>query len=190
MYFRSTPASCLGRPPRHVLPAAWLASALALAMASACSTQTPGETSAFAERHVPLTSTTMTSFQDGALPWAGYAGTRDTYLSEAQTTANFGTNTALKLDGDDPPASGKDLAVLLSWSLASIPAGSVVTGANVTINVTDVSVGTWSVYGLERPWSEVGATWLVAEVGTPWGSAGAQGVADRGAQPPDRAPFR
>ena len=149
-------------------------------MASGCSTQTPAGSDGFDERQVPLTTTTTTSFQDGVLPSSVYAGTRDTVLSEDQSSSNFGTNTTCRIDSDDPWSTAKDLEVLLSWSVASIPVGSVVTAASVTLQVTDSSSGVWSVYGLERPWSEVGATWLVAEAGTPWGTAGAQGTADRG----------
>ena len=50
------------------------------------------------------------SFQDGVSPDTGYAGTRDSYISQNAPGSNFGSSAELLLDGDDPSASGNDLS--------------------------------------------------------------------------------
>jgi hypothetical protein len=165
---------------------AWrgLAPALLVSLASACSNEpTPPTSASFDEVYVPLTSATTTSFQQGALPFAAYAGARDAMLAAAKPLTALGNNVTCRMDGDDPDGSGKRAVDLLAWQLTGIPAGSVVTSAKITLTVTDSSTGTWTLYGIERPWSEASATWNEAETGTPWETAGAAGVADRSAKP-------
>ncbi|MCI0692430.1 hypothetical protein L0337_10560, partial [candidate division KSB1 bacterium] len=56
------------------------------------------------------------SFQDGV---GGYTGTRDTKLVSGSPTTNYGTASAVELDGSP------DISALVSWDLTSIPAGSI-----------------------------------------------------------------
>jgi hypothetical protein len=83
------------------------------------------------------------SFQDGVSPTPAYAGTRDTYISQDQPTTNFCSLPTLRVDGDDPPGTGRDLRTLLQWDLSAIPAGSEVKSATVAINVTNPTGGTY-----------------------------------------------
>jgi hypothetical protein len=99
------------------------------------------------------------SFQDGVSPTPAYAGTRDTYLSEDQPTTNFCGLPTLRVDGDDPPGTGRDLRTLLLWDLSAIPAGSKVTSATITINVTNATNGTYELYRIASPWDECQVTW-------------------------------
>jgi hypothetical protein len=124
------------------------------------------------------TGPTTVSFQDGVSPSSSYAGTRDTYISQASPTSNYGTLNVLRVDGD--AGSGMDLSTLLRWDVLSIPAGSVVQSVALTIFVTDPSPNTYQVYELKRPWVENQATWQVFAAGSNWAAAGANGALDRG----------
>jgi hypothetical protein len=57
---------------------------------------------------------TTVSFQDGVFPDTTYSGTQDTTLSQNDPNSNFGSNTTLYVDGDNPPGSGKDKSALVS----------------------------------------------------------------------------
>jgi hypothetical protein len=99
------------------------------------------------------------SFQDEVSPTPAYAGTRDTYISENQPTTNFCTSSTLRVDGDDPPGTGRDLSTLLQWDLSAIPAGTKVKSATITINVTNSTGGTYELYRISSPWEECQVTW-------------------------------
>jgi hypothetical protein len=123
----------------------------------------------------PPPAVTVT-FQDGA---NGYAGTRDTYLSETNPSANDGSAASLRVDGDE--AGGTDLAALLRFDLSSIPAGSTVESATLTVNVTNPSAQSYAIYALLRDWNELEANWTMADAASAWERPGAQGAGDRGA---------
>jgi len=116
------------------------------------------------------------SFQDGV---NGYTGARDTYISEGNPTSNFGASPTLRVDGDE--VSGSDLAALLKWNLPSLPAGSVIQSATITLNVTNPSAEVYEVYEVKRDFSSSQATWNQYAAGGAWLIAGAQGSLDRGA---------
>jgi glucose/arabinose dehydrogenase/PKD repeat protein len=109
----------------------------------------------------------------------------DAGLSELSPTANSGTATTLKVDGDDPDPGGKDLYAALRWDLSQVPAGATVSSATVTLSITNHSndTGTPQTYGayeLKRTWSENQMTWNQAATGAPWATAGAKATTDRG----------
>ena len=120
------------------------------------------------------------SFQDGVAPTAGYAGTTDTYMSSNAPTSNFGSSAMLLLDGDDPGGSGNDLASLLKWDISSIPPGSLVDSAQITLDVFNSTTGVYEIYELKSNWVEAEASWNVFAVGSGWQTPGAQGPLDRG----------
>jgi ribosomal protein L35AE/L33A len=111
------------------------------------------------------------SFQDGL---NGYSGARDTKLMSQTPTTNFGTAPELELDGSP------DRSALLYWDLASIPPGSIVQSAGVTVNITNSSGHTYEFYQLLRSWVESEANWNQYASGQNWQVAGADGSADRG----------
>ena len=113
---------------------------------------------------------TTVSFQDGV---NGYAGTRDTTIRSDATTTNYGTTTTLLVDGSP------DYASLIKWDLSSIPAGKTVTAVTISLNVVDVTTGTYEIYALKRDWVETGATWAQFASGSAWQTAGANGANDR-----------
>ena len=120
------------------------------------------------------------SIQDGVAPTAGYAGTTDTYMSSNAPTSNFGSSAMLLLDGDDPGGSGNDLASLLKWDISSIPPGSFVDSAQITLDVFNSTTGVYEIYELKSNWVEAEASWNVFAVGSGWQTPGAQGPLDRG----------
>jgi hypothetical protein len=109
------------------------------------------------------------NFQDGLFPTAQYAGTRDTELSEKEPVRNFGTARLLEIDSNDARTKRKTRWSLLRWDLSTIPGGSRVLAAIVTLNVIDPSPSqVCMVYEAERSWSETEATWKVGWAGSPW----------------------
>ncbi|WP_373231586.1 DNRLRE domain-containing protein [Cohnella sp.] len=125
------------------------------------------------------TSTTK-SFQNGVYPTSSYAGNKDTYLSQYDATTNYGSITTLLVDGDDPGGSGKDKSAILEWDISSIPAGSTIKSASITLHVTDASSGSYELYRMKRNWSQSSSTWNQYSSGYNWEVAGANGTNDRG----------
>jgi hypothetical protein len=102
--------------------------------------------------------------------------TADTYLSGDKKTvnSNFGAASSLIADGNP------DFGALLRWDLSSIPGGSTLESATLSLNITGTSPDTYEIYELRRSWTESQATWNKAASGANWQSAGAKGSSDRG----------
>ncbi len=97
----------------------------------------------------------------------------DTYLDNGSATTNFGTSATLAVSGKP------DDATLLKWDLSSIPAGSTLQSAKLSLNVTGASANTYEIYELKRSWTESQATWKKATSAVNWQTAGADGAMDR-----------
>lgn len=119
------------------------------------------------------------SFQDGIAPTSSYGGTRDAQIREAAPITNLGSATSLNVDGDDPSGNGTDSYGLLQWDISAIPAGAVVEAAELVLEITNISTGSYSCFGLERSWTESQVTWNVAATGSAWATAGAKAASDR-----------
>lgn len=101
-----------------------------------------------------------TSFQDGVLPTTAYAGTRDTFISQNSPAVNFGAAATLKVDGDDPKGSSKDVCTLIKWDLTAIPSSATLTAASIIIDVSNHSNGqVYELYTVKQAWDEMAATW-------------------------------
>jgi hypothetical protein len=111
---------------------------------------------------------------------ASVTSTIDAYILENTPNKNHGTATSLGADGDEPAGTGRDKSALLKWDLSTIPAGSKISSATVTLNVTNNSTETYQAYELKRPWVESAATWRLYAAGNSWQIAGARGSLDRG----------
>ena len=96
---------------------------------------------------------------------------------------NFGAATTLRIDGDDPAGTGKDLAALVQFDTASIPAGATVIDASIRFRAVDPSVSAYRAYPVLRSWTEAGATWRNATTTSLWAIPGAIGATDRGSTP-------
>ena len=128
----------------------------------------------------PPPTTVTVSFQDEVAPTPTYAGTLDTYISQAAMSSAHGALGTLRADGDDLPGTGKDLSALVKWDISSIPQGKTIKSATVTVTVINPSVGPYHAYRLSRNWCESTATWTHACSGQPWQVEGAAGVSDTG----------
>ncbi len=114
------------------------------------------------------------NFQHGV---NGYSGTRDAEIREGSPDANNGlTDTQLEVDGED---GGTELSILIRWDDLSIPAGSVLVAASVTLSVFNPGQQ-YSVHQVLRDWDEGQVTWNSAAANRPWATAGARGATDRG----------
>lgn len=82
------------------------------------------------------------------------------------------------MDGDD--GNGNDLSTILHWDINAIPAGSIVEGATITLNVFDKSNDTYQVYEMKQNWVENQATWNSYSSDKTWQTPGALGSNDRG----------
>jgi hypothetical protein len=98
----------------------------------------------------------------------------DAYIDGKKTTTNFGAAASLTVNGNP------DDAALLRFDLSSIPAGSTLRSATLSLNITGASTNTYEIYELKRNWSESQVTWKKANSSANWQSAGAQGSLDRG----------
>ena len=126
-----------------------------------------------------LVAPVTVSFQDGVSPSASYAGTQDTTLVEETPAQTYGSDGAIRTDGDSPAESRRDVSGLVRWDLSAIPSGSTVQSASLTFNVNNPAGGSYGLYALGRAWSEAEAQWTSASIGAPWEVAGARGPGDR-----------
>ncbi len=130
------------------------------------------------------------SFQQGT---AGYDGARDTHLYQYSPTYNYGVSTPLLIDSDEPSQQDNyDVSALLYWDISSIPAGSTISSASITVNVENVTDATpgFNLYAMLQGWTEGtgngsatgnGATWNTYDGTNAWpGGAGGAGASDRG----------
>ena len=129
-------------------------------------------------------ATTTISFQDGVSPKKSYRGTRDTMLSEDQPDKNFGTDSRLGIDGDEPPGTRNDRVVLLSWNLTDIPKYSSIESATITLHFDEkadnpTSKDRYTLYALKRDWNETQATWIKNRISSSWSRSGASSTNDR-----------
>ncbi len=129
------------------------------------------------------------SFQQGA---DGYAGARDAHIRQANATYNYGATTPLMVDSDEPYNSSNDMSALLYWDLSTIPTGSTVDSASVTVYVENVTESPgYNLYAMMQAWTEGtgngsatgnGATWNTYDGTNAWpGGAGGAGASDRSA---------
>ncbi len=132
--------------------------------------------------------TTTASFQEGV---GGYTGMLDTDIHQGDPTYNYGASSPLSIDSDDPYNSGDDISSLLYWDLASIPEGSMLESASITVYVEDVTESPgYEMFAMNQFWVEGsgqgsatgdGATWNTYDGSTAW-PGGEGGAGDRGTQ--------
>jgi len=68
---------------------------------------------------------------------------------------------------------------VMRWNLSSIPSGKIVTAAQLTFNVVDVSTQSYALYALKRAFDESTVTWQRASSAVTWQTVGAAGTNDR-----------
>lgn len=126
----------------------------------------------------------LQSFQDGRFPTSDYAGTRDTQLVERSPQTAFGGAKVLLAEAENPKERRKASWPLLRWDLSSVPVGSRLHAASVTLHVAEPSRGQ-AFYFFEpaRSWSESEATWKLASAGNLWRFPGSLGAVERWSTP-------
>ena len=101
--------------------------------------------------------------------------TTDTYLASDATTTTHGSDGRILVDGSP------QIAGLLRFDLAAIPAGSTVVSAELEVVVPDpfrpYGGEIASAHVLRMAWSEAAATWAEASSGVAWPTSGATGTA-------------
>ena len=102
----------------------------------------------------------------------------DTYISNSNTTNNYGAQPLMKITRSSSTPRGS----LLKWDVTSIPVNAVITSVSLTVNVSTAASQTYYLYNLKRDWIEGtgtgntsgdGATWETYDGTNSWGTDGA-----------------
>ncbi len=102
----------------------------------------------------------------------------DTYILASSATTNFGTSATLRVGNE---GGGTTDRALIKFDLSSIPSGSTIVSATLSLYcTTDTSINsrTYRVFRMIQAWVETQATWNVYSTGNNWATAGAFGAAD------------
>lgn len=113
------------------------------------------------------------AFQNNVSPAASYVGTRDTKLMSDAPASTFGNDPILEMDGSP------EYRALIAWDLSAIPVSATVLGAEVIVDVTNISEDRYALYAMNRSWSESQANWQRASNGNAWTTAGLTSSQDR-----------
>jgi len=111
------------------------------------------------------------AFQQGLAPSPGYSGTRDTYIYQYAPGENYAAESSVSIN------YGRSRRALLAFDLSSIPRGSDIKKAQLTVYLNRVSGGgsiAVQLHGMLSDWHDIGATWTQAAAGQPWAAPGAQ----------------
>jgi hypothetical protein len=108
------------------------------------------------------------TFQKGV---GGYTGTLDTCIKSGSPNTSFPSATTIEVIGNTTKG-------LIHWDLSSIPTGSTVNSAQITLNL--ITSDAYSIYEAKKPWVELRATWIRYDIGLNWSVAGATSPADYG----------
>jgi hypothetical protein len=104
-------------------------------------------------KYVRATKTpTVTSFQKGVSPSAGYTGVTDTYIWQTNPTTVRGTETTFVVD-ITPGTPTDDRRALLKFDLSSIPTNATVLYAKLRLYINVEGQG-WSWHRVLIPWDE------------------------------------
>jgi chitodextrinase len=121
------------------------------------------------------------SFQDGIAPNNAWFGTSDTYIDQQFPDTNYGSDNQIELDGDS--TNGDDQNALIKWDLTNVPANAQVLSASITVQVSNETSNSYSLYHAQRNWQESEATWSTYSNGDNWSLAGANGNGDHSSEP-------
>lgn len=103
---------------------------------------------------------------------------KDTVIVSGTATTNYG-NAATFDFGEDNTATNFIARSLIQFDLSSIPAGSTINTATLTLTLSSAGSfrssnnRTARIYRMLRPWVELESTWNIAATGVNWGTAGA-----------------
>jgi hypothetical protein len=85
----------------------------------------------------------------------------DSYVREDKDASNYGTLTDMDVISKKTGSKGKNARSLVQFDVSSIPAGSTITSATLTLCATAVpaTIRTYEVYQVTAGWTETGVTW-------------------------------
>ena len=135
------------------------------------------ETIQFVDVEVRPSATKTLTLQPGV---EDYDGVRDTYISQWDTTSNFGGARSFWVGSRDV------MAGLLRFDLAQLPASARIVTATLQVyqyNRDGSAPLTLAAHRMLRPWDEFAATWQMAAAATSWQQPGASGLQDRDVLP-------
>ncbi len=112
---------------------------------------------------------------------AGYAGTSDATIEEANPATNLGDDDRVQVFGQLGDPEDQSERAVVRFDLTDVPRGSDVTSASVTFTSADPGQDI-EAYAVLEDWDEDEVTWNEASTGTAWSTAGVEGAA-RGATP-------
>ncbi len=104
----------------------------------------------------------------------------DTFISEANPAVNYGGNGQLQITWD---AAGNNNDILMQWDLSSIPVGSTIEAATLSLWLESEvgGIGGMTSYKISRllagnsTWTEAGCTWNLLDGANAWaGAAGCE----------------
>ncbi len=132
----------------------------------------------------PSVVPTVVVFQRGEQPDTTYQQVEDTFISnEGDPTSNYGREPVLTIGSNDTRAA------LIRFDLTRVPYYATVLSAKLALFSSGATIGhpgTFSVFGMVRPWSASAATWFSATTGARWTVSGANGLgSDRMTAPTD-----
>ncbi len=106
-------------------------------------------------------TTGSVTFRDGL---NGYTSTRDSMISQANPSTNYGTDTSAVVDADNDGEPSQGVVRFDSiFGTTGIPAGAQIDHAELRLHTSDQtnaqSNNTFRLYRLLKPWAETGITW-------------------------------
>lgn len=116
---------------------------------------------------------TVSKFQNGAFPTAGYAGCVDTFIDQAAPAQTNGAAVSLVMDLDFSayPAISRKRNTFIKWDLTSIPVTAVVRAAYV-----EFYIGTegkqCALYNILESWNPVTVSWSTGTIRDDEGGSG------------------
>jgi hypothetical protein len=111
--------------------------------------------------------------QDGS---GGYGGCSDNYMEASAATTAYGDRERMRICGYGATTTNRQRA-LVKFDVSSIPAGTVVTSATLSLYAYDETArkgttGFYGAYPLTTNWVEIGSSWNKATTSIDWTAAG------------------
>jgi hypothetical protein len=106
----------------------------------------------------------------------------DTWIADETPTTNYGTDANVKIGNWGSGGEGANCHQLIKFDLSTIPAGSTITSAILSLwqyQSFDGTASTQSAYRVKRAWIESQSTWNRYITGVNWQTGGCGGANDR-----------
>lgn len=91
--------------------------------------------------------------------------TADTLVQQASSTSNFGSSIALKADKEYISGTSSAINSYLQFAIPALTSGETITGARLSLNVTNATNDGPAIYRTTTGWSESSMTWASGRPG-------------------------